>query len=337
MGYNRLTLHHVESHVDKKKDELGNKRIPNAIQKMNIEADKLAEDAYRVKLPWLNKRKLESRMYAQIYMHNNKVTGHWRRQLEEQLKIDRTKTRAKHNPYYWGVNTDEISWRYMRKTVKKTTIAERKKIMAHMHGKRATKFFLKKCGIVESAECHQCNLITDKQIRKEETDRHAICLCTNQRAPKGRALTTALIKKHLSDLIDPYSSKLIEWIYSNNKDTGRARDMKIRHAPKLWKDSYNKEGKRSLSEKQQGLIVEIIMNMDNPMPIWSGIITKAHIKLLKNAGIPQANMIKTIKYIRETLKEHSRTLWKHRCVTLEKETKINKKITTAEAKNLPKN
>ena len=63
---------------------------------MNIEADKLAEDAYRVKLPWLNKRKLESRMYAQIYMHNNKVTGHWRRQLEEQLKIDRTKTRAKH-------------------------------------------------------------------------------------------------------------------------------------------------------------------------------------------------------------------------------------------------
>ena len=152
-----------------------------------------------------------------------------------------------------------------------------------------------------------------------------MCFCTNQRAQKGRALTTALIKKHLSDLIDPYSSKLIEWIYSNNKDTGRARDMKIRHAPKLWKDSYNKEGKRSLSEKQQGLIVEIIMNMDNPMPIWSGIITKAHIKLLKNAGIPQANMIKTIKYIRETLKEHSRTLWKHRCVTLEKETKINKK------------
>ena len=76
--------------------------------------------------------------------------------------------------------------------------------------------------------------------------------------------------------------------------------------------------------------------MDNPMPIWSGIITKAHIKLLKNAGIPQANMIKTIKYIRETLKEHSRTLWKHRCVTLEKETKINKKITTAEAKKFAK-
>ena len=52
-------------------------------------------------------------MYAQIYMHNNKVTGHWKRQLEKQLKIDRTKTRAKHNPYYWGVNTDEIGWRYI--------------------------------------------------------------------------------------------------------------------------------------------------------------------------------------------------------------------------------
>ena len=58
-------------------------------------------------------------MNAQIFMHNDKITGHWRRQIEEQLRIDRTKHRAKQNPLYWGVNTEEISWRYMRKTVKK--------------------------------------------------------------------------------------------------------------------------------------------------------------------------------------------------------------------------
>ena len=136
----RLTLQHVESHVDRKKDEHGNYRIPNATQKMNIAADELAERTYNEDIPWLNKNELTNRT-AQIYMHKHKVTGHWRRQIEEQLRIDRTKIRAKNNPIYWGVNTEEISWRYMRKTVKNTTIAERKKIMAHIHGKRATIFF----------------------------------------------------------------------------------------------------------------------------------------------------------------------------------------------------
>ena len=116
---NRIYLHHVESHVDKKKDELGNFRIPNSIQNMNIEADKLAEETYYTQGYWLNKTSLKTLMNAQIFMHNDKVTGHWRRQIEEQLRIDRTKHRAKQSPCYWGVNTEEISWRYMRKTVKK--------------------------------------------------------------------------------------------------------------------------------------------------------------------------------------------------------------------------
>ena len=66
----RLTLHHVESHVDKKKDEHGNYRIPNATQKMNIAADKIAERTYKDDIPWLNKNELTTRT-AQIYMHIN--------------------------------------------------------------------------------------------------------------------------------------------------------------------------------------------------------------------------------------------------------------------------
>ena len=141
-----------------------------------------------------------------------------------------------------------------------------------------------------------------------------MCYCTNQRAQKGRELTTTLIKQELAKHIDPYSSKLLEWIYGNNSNTGRTNDFKINKTPVIWKNSHNKDTKRTLHEIQQGLVVEIILNMDNPMPIWSGIITKAHIQLLQNAGMPQAHMVNTIKFIRETLKEHSRTLWKHRCI-----------------------
>ena len=232
---------------------------------------------------------------------------------------------------------DDVPWLNKNKLITRTTIAERKKIMAHIHGKRATKNFLKKCGITDSAECHQCNIPTHKQIRRLETDRHVMCYCTNQRAQKGRILTSTLISQELTKHIDPYSCKLMEWIYGNNTNTGRTNDFKINKAPAMWRNSHNKESKRTLQEIQQGLVIEIILNMDNPMPIWSGIITKAHIRLLQNAKMPQAHMIKTIKFIRETLKEHSRTLWKHRCITLEEEHKPNTRITLEEAKKIAKN
>ena len=153
--------------------------------------------------------------------------------------------------------------------------------MAHIHGKRATKSFLKKCGISDTAECHQCNIPTHKQTRRQETDRHVMCYCTNQRAQKGRVLTTSLIRQELAKHIDPYSNKLLEWIYGNNSKTGRTNDFKIKRAPETWKNSHKKDTKRTLQETQQGLVIEIILNMDNPMPIWSGIITKAHIHSCK--------------------------------------------------------
>ena len=104
----------------------------NATQKMNIAADKIAERTYKDDIPWLNKNELTTRT-AQIYMHKHKVTGHWRRQIEKQLRIDRTKIRAKNNPIYWGVNTEEISWRYMRKTVKNTIPLLKEKKLWHIY------------------------------------------------------------------------------------------------------------------------------------------------------------------------------------------------------------
>ena len=68
----RLTLQHVESHVDRKKDEHGNYRIPNATQKMNIAADELAERTYNEDIPWLNKNELTNRT-AQINRTAQKI------------------------------------------------------------------------------------------------------------------------------------------------------------------------------------------------------------------------------------------------------------------------
>jgi len=42
----RIKITHVESHVDKKKDADGNKRIPTSIQQMNIYVGGLADEAY---------------------------------------------------------------------------------------------------------------------------------------------------------------------------------------------------------------------------------------------------------------------------------------------------
>ena len=111
-----------------------------------------------------------------------------------------------------------------------------------------------------------------------------MCYCTNLRAQQGRALTTAILKKALGTLVDTRTRLILEWIYGNNETTGRANSVKINHIPKEWRKNYDKTTPKNSYEQQQGLGAEIAMNMDNPMPIWSGIITKAHIQLLQNGA-----------------------------------------------------
>ena len=71
-----MHLHHVESHVDKKKDKDGNLRIPTSIQRMNIVVDKLADFAYDdTSLHPLHTKALPAEERCVLYLDDKPLTG----------------------------------------------------------------------------------------------------------------------------------------------------------------------------------------------------------------------------------------------------------------------
>ena len=61
------------------------------IEKMNICADKLADPVYTEhRILGLNRSSLDAYGTWQIYKQGHRVTGHWRNQIKEELRLDNT-------------------------------------------------------------------------------------------------------------------------------------------------------------------------------------------------------------------------------------------------------
>ena len=112
-----------------------------------------------------------------------RVTGNWRSQIAEQIRINDTKIQAKKTKYSetWGRMTKTIQWRRIRKT-KRRSYRERKRLMQFMWEKFATKKKMAKYNWVENSTCDLCG-------EAQETEVHLFMSCTN---PKVCAYRTAM-------------------------------------------------------------------------------------------------------------------------------------------------
>ena len=279
-GKGRITIHHVESHVDTKRDKDGQLRVPTPIQWMNIYADKLADEVYDSNMPALNTSSL--RTYGQWNIMKNKhmITGHWRNQIKEEIRLDRSKKGANKDKLMWGLCPDEIDWGRMRKTSGNKTIRERLKAAKLMGGRRATNTFLKRFGITATDTCTLCG-------EYKETNRHALCFCNNINLQNARANTGKLIAETIRAVgAAPELIQIFKNIYGNS-DAGRATTMnglrtkegKTRlQFPKEWHTVWRKANKketRTLLEEGQSRAAEIAVTMGGATPLWTGNITKA--------------------------------------------------------------
>jgi len=128
---NRIKLHHVESHVNKKKDKQGQRRIPTEIQWMNIAVDEMAEGGYTLEIPPTQAHEQERAEGYKVYITNGtqhgEITGNIRTQILEEIKIQDTKRRVstKKSEGTWGKDDANIEWRMMRKTLPARTHKER--------------------------------------------------------------------------------------------------------------------------------------------------------------------------------------------------------------------
>ena len=70
------------------------------------------------------------------------ITGHWRKQILEEIRLQTSKKLATQNKDHWGNCPEEIRWDYMKVTNTIKTIKERIFQMKLMHGRLATGIWL---------------------------------------------------------------------------------------------------------------------------------------------------------------------------------------------------
>ena len=98
---------------------------------MNIHLDKEADEAYHEStLPSLNPNNLRQRNRWRMYKEGNKqyheITGHWRKKILEEIRMQNSKQLATQNKDHWGNCPEKIRWDYMKVTNPTKTIKEKK-------------------------------------------------------------------------------------------------------------------------------------------------------------------------------------------------------------------
>ena len=270
------------------------------------------------RLKGLNRSTLRSYDTWKIYKQGTQITGHWRNQIKEEIRLDRSKKAAKKDNIMWGLCTEEIEWGRMRKTSGNKTIKDRIAAAKLMNGRRATNTFLKKFGITATDTCSMCGVA-------KETNRHILCYCTNDNMQNARKNTGTKIAAAIKRGGGTVELQIIFKKIYNIEKSGRATTMNGKcyrkgewktEFPAEWKKAWNKGKrmeKRTWLEEGQGRAAEIAMTMGGATPLWTGNITKAWMWLLGWGRIPAQNKMKLIKEIRTIIAQTAAEVWKCRC------------------------
>ena len=302
----RIKITHVESHVDKKRDAEGNKRIPTSIQLMNIYVDKLADEAYENRyISKVSPNSFIKNDQPRVFKGTEEITGNWRNQIMEELRIDESKKQAKINTDWWGLCPEEIEWGRMRKTSGNKTINQRLKAAKLMNGKRATKDRLLKFEFTSDKVCVMCG-------DRTETNKHILCYCTNSQIVEKRQEAKSKIMSLIGEHKDTTELQTVANILYGTDAKGRARNFTSENRlPEKWKQAWNKKKKDSRMEETEGRAAEIMIKLGNIAPLWTGVLTKAFTWLIKD--IVSQKRKKFIKNYRQILQEFAKESWNIRC------------------------
>ena len=326
----RFQLEKVESHVDKKKDEYGNKRIPTPIEHMNIYADWLAESAYHQKIPIFNPRLLQRTdkwtIYKMVQGQQIELTDNWRKQIKEEIQMEITKEAARNAPDLWGYSSDEIEWRQLRKTIDVQTYRDKVQLIKIVHHRRTTNDYLHKFGFTTSPKCPVC--------RKEtETNMHHLLYCEDKQLHDLRNLTGQKLAKKIGTLqrhttckrtnkIQQKLREIIKQFYTNSTE-GEAIGMRdIQDQNKDWMEAWEKGAEnqpRNAMEEFLSRAAEIVYKTHTTTPMWAGIITKAWMWLLRKGGISESDTREAITATRNTLLASTLAAWDIRRTHIETE------------------
>ena len=149
---------------------------------------------------------------------------------------------------------------------------------------------------------------------KKETNKHILCYCTNPQIVKKRREA----KEEILTLIGEHKntvelSEVAKTLFGTNKK-GRALNLKSEKTiPNKWRKSWNTpEGERKIYiQAVEGRAAEVAIKLGNIAPIWTGVLTKAMIWLMKD--IISQKRKKFIKKYRQILQKYAEETWLLRC------------------------
>ena len=208
-------------------------------------------------------------------------TGHWRKQVLEEIRFKKSKYLATKNKDHWGNCPEEIRWDYMKLTNPVKTIKERIFQMKLMHGRLATGTWLNVMKIENKPACYLCE---GKHSRKD-TNRHARLYCTNENIQQERRnMSEHIYNAVIAEKGTPLLADIMRKMYGNNERTERATSLKHNKSmPPEWWAAWRKvqsQKTRRHKEDGQAAAAETAVKMGCAYPIWTGVITKSWIWML---------------------------------------------------------
>ena len=175
---------------------------------------------------------------------------------------------------------------------------------------------------IDEPSCDMCG-------EQAETNEHVLCHCTATQCnyAKGK-VTTMMVQNIQSNGGDIVTQDMMATIYGT-MDTGAAVDRqveydalndtaKVKNAPESWSYAYQHKGETesTFQSVADAWAYEHLLRVGGNMPLWTGVITKQFLLLLKWGGIEPNKMTRTIIQMRHILAAHAKVVWKNRCKTV---------------------
>ena len=112
--------------------------------------------------------------------------------------------------------------------------------------------------------------------KKNETNKHILCYCTNPQIVEKRREVRAKIMTLIGEHKNTTELQRVINIMHDTDKKGRAMNYKNENTiPEKWKKSWGEKYKESHMEAMEGRAAEIMIKLGNIAPLWTGVLTKA--------------------------------------------------------------
>jgi hypothetical protein len=149
------------------------------------------------------------------------ITGNWRKQIQEEIRLNTSKRLAEKDTDKWGICPEDIAWHRMLGTADTDGIYNRLKMAQIMHGKRTTKNLLHKFQLIDEPSCDMCG-------EYAETNERVLCHCTTKQCTYAKGKVAAMMVQNIQNNGgDNVTQDMMATIYETTETGAERKHWKV--------------------------------------------------------------------------------------------------------------